>query len=893
MEVISLYEMEVSPIKILSLMKNNIYNYYKEQTIINIDKTYTLQRKTLISLIHNISNKMGFKSQTFFLAVNYLDIIFSKKNNSYSYNYGLLAVACLIIASKYCENVPLRPIFKYFVSLYNNEVQDSNYLITKDILFNYEIIICKLLDYKLNYYTIYDFNFFFFGNGIIKIEQLKEINFDIPSIYNENDNLTENLNTSSNIKKILIKIYERSRHYLDVIIENLICLKYNSLLISICIMEKSIDYVLLHEFNLINIEDSIDIEQIQINNKKYFRQIMKEFYKIDYESLPEYEFLNIDCKNYKIFDDIYDNNDTDDYININLNQSNNIMHLSQINNNINSNNYLDNNSSTKVVNIIESSFNHSPNNMDTKEKINYLYKKVNIPVNSQTSNNNKYNIAQIRKKNTPKKRINSSRDNNFKYKEKTTSNNINNINSNILTTFDNFYKKDKNNIRNSLSINKNNNNNYYLKKCNTSSSPFKKASTKNMKHFNKKTKLLSKIKNKKKIDDSEERLNKNESNSIDKKNIIKVNNNNNLISKKHNNNTNTGNVVKPYVKKIIQNYECTQEDNNKLRDKKNLNININNKILYDEKNDKNKNKDRNKSTKKIIISKYLNNSNYSMIRGKSLIHKSKSKSNINTKYESSPMDERNSSNSKRYNNYIPFKFNKNNCIISDNKINHNNLKSNFFNELEKSNNNINSIIINENNSNNKSPNPKSTNDYKIKSNLNVYNSNLTSRNSVQYTNHNIKLIDSLMNVKMNYINNDGIEKPEKNITTTSIINYNHINKKSKKKEYLNNYSALNALKNKNKKNYIVGVINETSYKNNKTINETNYIESYRNKIPNLYQFENDINSNINVNEFNENDNYIENKDEIKNENKDRKHKSISNINLLDYSTGASNEKNVY
>ena len=249
MEVISLYEMEVSPLEILSLMKNNIYNHYKEESIINIDKTYTLQRKGLISLIKKISKKMGFKSQTFFLAVNYLDIIFSK-NNDILYNYSLLAIGCLIIASKYCENVPLRPIFKYFVNLYNNDVKDENYKVTKEDLFKYEIIICKILNYKLSYFTIYDFNFFFFGNGIIKIEQLKEINYDINLINSEINNSSSNINNSSQIKKILIKIYERSRHYLDIIIENLICLKYDSLLISIYIMEKSIDYVFLNEFIL-------------------------------------------------------------------------------------------------------------------------------------------------------------------------------------------------------------------------------------------------------------------------------------------------------------------------------------------------------------------------------------------------------------------------------------------------------------------------------------------------------------------------------------------------------------------------------------------------------------------------------------------------------------------
>ena len=195
MEVISLYEMEVSPLEILSLMKENIYNHYDIENITNIDKSYIIQRKSLITLIHKISREMAFKSQTFFLAVNYLDIIFSK-NNEIPYNYNLLAVGCLIIASKYCENVPLRPIFNNFVNIYNTKIKDNNY-INKEKLFEYEIIICKMLNYKLNYFTIYDFNFFFFGNGVIKIEQLKEINPNIASMTIENNNTS----SSSKIKK--------------------------------------------------------------------------------------------------------------------------------------------------------------------------------------------------------------------------------------------------------------------------------------------------------------------------------------------------------------------------------------------------------------------------------------------------------------------------------------------------------------------------------------------------------------------------------------------------------------------------------------------------------------------------------------------------------------------
>ena len=68
MEVISLCEMEISPIPIFAKMKDNIYNHYEEKSVININKSYIIKRKSLISLIQKISNKMGFKSQTFFFS---------------------------------------------------------------------------------------------------------------------------------------------------------------------------------------------------------------------------------------------------------------------------------------------------------------------------------------------------------------------------------------------------------------------------------------------------------------------------------------------------------------------------------------------------------------------------------------------------------------------------------------------------------------------------------------------------------------------------------------------------------------------------------------------------------------------------------------------------------
>ena len=810
MEVICLYEMEVSPNEILSLMKDNIYNYNEEQASFNIDKNYILRRKHLFSLIQKISKKIGFKSQTFFMAINYLDIIFSKENDII-YNYNLLAIGCLIIASKFCENVPLRPIFKHFVNLYNNEIKDDNLKVTKEDLFEYEIIICKFLNYKLNYYTIYDFNFFFFGNGIIKIEQLKKLNYDITALnlnneINVNNSSTNISNSSSQIKKLLIKIYERSRHYLDIIIENLICLKYNSLLISICIMENSIDYVLLNENKSINENKLIDIDEIRLKNKEYFRQIMKDFYKINFDSLPEYESLKIECKNYKLFEDIYDKDHIKDKESINL--------IKIKNNNL----QIENDSSSKNLKIINDvAYKHSPTlrNKETKEKLNFLYKKANVQIFSHNA----------KKKYSPKKRTSVS---NFKEK---LNNHCNN--TKIIITSKDFYIKNKDIYRNSTSNNKNN---YYLKKSNTSTSPFKKLSQFNTTNI--KSKIINKIKykNNNRLENSEEgiiidNIDSN-SNSIDAKIYDLKDSDNKININKHN----IVKITKPYIKKVIQNYEKNEDKKNI-----NINININNKILYGRSI---RHKERNKSSKKEMISKYLNQSNCSVIRGKSIVKKSRIE-NYNHKkrnnFESSPIYEKNITNY----NYLPFKFNKKEYNKNDTSINQFNYKS--INEGNDNDNDNNNIEFDSNKQNSKI----------YKTNYNIYNSSLTSRNSYQYSKHSTKLTDSFVNSKLANLNK---EKDYENFNA-------------------NNYS--NFLKNKNKL---------FQKKNNENLNRTNnnsiyesnyYIENFKNKrikINNNFQNDTSNSININIDDINEKENYME----INNTNYDARQKNFSNINIHDY-----------
>ena len=739
MDLNNLHEIEIPQIEIFSLMKNNIYNFHRDKNSINIDKAFIIQRKALIALMNRISTRMNFKSKTFYQAVNYLDIIFSKQKNI-EYNYNFLAAACVMISSKYCENVPLKPTFQHFINMVNEEMKNNEISMTKEELFFYEIIICKILEYKLNYFTIYDFNFFFFGNGILKNEHLREIN--------------NSVEISNSLKqKILLKIYERSKLYMNRIINNLICIKYNSLLISICIMEKSIDYILIQEFNR---EDSFNKDDIKRKNKKYFWEIMKEFYKIEYDSLYDYQYLKIDCEKYKIFED---------NCNDNINSEKDIeLYKSPISSNKNFNQLKTNKIFSKSIkkDKIQKFENDESfqNKKYIKNNAKFLYKKVNITCYENKKNSNGKNERQFRK---------NSLDNKIKNKNISDVNNNIKINSNNKRTLYDFYSNAKNHYRNYKSYYKDN---YNFKKSNTSSSPFKNLANKN-------------INNIKRIDSVDSN-----SNSFDEKKEI-----NNLLIKNKN-----INISGPYKKKIINNPEKIQNKNNSNTNNNiNINININNRILYEAVS---KSKYRNRSSKKVIISKYIDDNNGSNVKGRNIKYQSKNKINsskFGNNPGASPIYKRNISKAK-YN--ISFKNNQNNNDKSYNKINLNSFYYKENDSNKKLNNKISKLYINDINYNN------------------IPNSSLTSRNSFQFGKHDIKLTDSFVNIQMNYFN-DNINK--KNI-----------------KENITNKEEVNKDKSFQKRDYF----KYNKYETNNSINDKSPPSS---KFVNNNKFQNNINNNFNIN----------------------------------------------
>ena len=299
-------ESEVAPKEIINQMKVNIFPNYSlyNNSLINID--YLLYRPSIFSLIHKISNRIGFKSQTYFLSIYYLDILHIK-HQKINLDLKLLSLACLTLSAKYAENDKNVPNLPFFVAIFNSFVEYSDIISIQELIFA-EVLACKLLEYKLNYFTVYDFDSFFFSHGIIKIEQLKELN------NNFNDLNSEMGENSYYIRKILEKIYRKSRYYLDRIVNNgNICLKYSSLIISVVIMKKSVEDILIEEKDI----NDNDIKELKEKASICFKEIMKEIYQINYESSEEYQNLIIDNDLQNIFQ--YKNKKLTDYIHNNKN----------------------------------------------------------------------------------------------------------------------------------------------------------------------------------------------------------------------------------------------------------------------------------------------------------------------------------------------------------------------------------------------------------------------------------------------------------------------------------------------------------------------------------------------------------------------------------------------
>ena len=304
-----------------------IYNTNEEPDKVDFNnernKIYFRRRKELKKIITKINTYTNNNSQSVFLTLYFMDTIFTSNNlekiffshfNSWEYlmplkdiqmnNYALLSVACLIISYKYGENDPRIQSISSFVKLLYHFSKKTIFFSSKDLAMA-EVIVIKLLKYKLNYYTIYHYFVFFFTHGI-----LFKNTFQNSLLFGS---ITE--------RKFLEKVYIQAREILDWIIDSEEYFNYyygkDNHIIVIEIILWTIEYILGEKIpndeNIFNL-----VYNIKISEEKHSKmhEMINRLYtskKIYSENIDHHQtYLNKNC----YYKNVSDYNNTSSYITI-------------------------------------------------------------------------------------------------------------------------------------------------------------------------------------------------------------------------------------------------------------------------------------------------------------------------------------------------------------------------------------------------------------------------------------------------------------------------------------------------------------------------------------------------------------------------------------------------
>ena len=379
----------------------------------SINPLYLKNRSNILELIKMINSGLGNSSQTYFLSIYYMDLIFTDKNFKKIYEDNendikielkirdliIISLACLIISTKYNENDPNVPNIISFVNLCSYYSQNKYFFSVADLT-KAEVTILKFLKYKLNYFTVYHYFNFFFAHGFLFQDII------------ENDNIKEKKYSKN---EILEKIYILSREIMDKFIANFENINYllgkNAFFSSIIILILSTEYLL--NINLF---------------KEKGKNVFELFYEFDYKENQQnndiirnkiqriYESINLKEKELKT----KTNNNQNNFIS-NKNRSNNYENfvsntvyskiniepnLYYINNNllISCDNYYlsKNRNSNNILNKIGVNENRKENYNFSDSKYN-SFKKIKKPLSKSTNNYRYKQIFQFGNKNINKK----------------------------------------------------------------------------------------------------------------------------------------------------------------------------------------------------------------------------------------------------------------------------------------------------------------------------------------------------------------------------------------------------------------------------------------------------------------------------------------------------------
>lgn len=290
------YHPQISPKIFFEKMvqsNNELSSSIEENTFQN--NFYISIRNEIITLLKKINTTIENNSSTYYMSLLYIDKIFTsqdfneyiKECSKYKYQinseikkmYIILSISSLIVSSKFNENDPHFPGAEAFLRLCNKFTNYSYSIRTNDLVEG-EIVILKLMKYKLNYYSVYNFLVFFFGHGIILDKTLEKTR-------NNNDK-----------RKLLEKIYILSREILDLINnENSseyiqLLNKKNNYITASAILSYSIEIILKIKLDQNNNENDIFLRYYDIKIDKNTKDNLIDILKIMYNNKMKSKFKN-------------------------------------------------------------------------------------------------------------------------------------------------------------------------------------------------------------------------------------------------------------------------------------------------------------------------------------------------------------------------------------------------------------------------------------------------------------------------------------------------------------------------------------------------------------------------------------------------------------------------
>ncbi len=166
---------------------------------------YLNNRKYLVKLLKYLAYKSKFQSQTLYLSIYLMDIVFNHPEFEISQKVECYAISCIMIAAKFDENDPNIPDLRHFQTTSSNFLAQNHskhsYLSINELR-STEVICMKILNHKLNYFTTYHFLFYFLCHGVVLQSELIK-----KSLNEESSNtLVEDIKSLS--KEILEKVIE-------------------------------------------------------------------------------------------------------------------------------------------------------------------------------------------------------------------------------------------------------------------------------------------------------------------------------------------------------------------------------------------------------------------------------------------------------------------------------------------------------------------------------------------------------------------------------------------------------------------------------------------------------------------------------------------------------------